>query len=49
MQDAAAARKWYHPVPLIWAFLGQWFLWGTGVAIVLAWRWPDVAKSGGSE
>jgi len=43
-------RPWYRPVTIILNYLiEQWFILGLGVVVVLAWRWPQVAKDGGSE
>lgn len=29
--------------------LGNWFLFGNAVAVTLAWKWPEVARTGGSK
>ena len=42
-------RAWYHPYKLAGFLLENWFLIGIGVVIVLAWRFPGVAKEDGSE
>lgn len=53
--DAAAAsheppaRKWFHPYQIVGFLVENWFLIGIGVVIVLAWRFPQVAKEHGSE
>ncbi|WVQ78815.1 hypothetical protein IAT38_000906 [Cryptococcus sp. DSM 104549] len=46
--DAGAKeRKWYHPWVVLNYLLGNWFLIGIGISIVLAWRFPNVASEGG--
>lgn len=44
---ATTARKWVSTA--LSFLLSQWFIIGNVVAVVLAWRWPDVARTGGSE
>lgn len=34
---------------VFWFVLGNWFLILNGVAVTLAWRWPEVARNGGSK
>ncbi|WVQ74726.1 hypothetical protein IAR50_004330 [Cryptococcus sp. DSM 104548] len=41
-------RPWYHPLVVLDFLIGNWFLIGIGVSIVLAWRFPHVAAAGGS-
>ncbi|ADV20785.1 Hypothetical protein CGB_C0005C [Cryptococcus gattii WM276] len=40
-------RPWYHPSMILDFLIGNWFLIGIGVVIVLAWRFPHVAADGG--
>ncbi|ODN76485.1 hypothetical protein L202_05151 [Cryptococcus amylolentus CBS 6039] len=44
---AKEKRPWYHPLVVLDFLIGNWFLIGIGVSIVLAWRFPHVAASGG--
>ncbi|KAK4689929.1 vacuolar protein sorting-associated protein 54, partial [Tremellales sp. Uapishka_1] len=46
-KDIEQGRAWYHPTSLFWWAVQNWFLIGIGVVVVLAWRWPQVAKDGG--
>jgi hypothetical protein len=32
-----------------WFVLGNWFLIGNAIAVTLAWRFPEVARTGGSK
>lgn len=45
----AVKRPWYHPLVIVNYLIEQWFIIGIGVVIVLAWRFPEVAKDDGSE
>jgi hypothetical protein len=47
--DRPTARPWYHPIRLLNYLIEQWFIVGIGVFIVLAWRFPQVAKDDGRE
>lgn len=42
-------RPWYHPSMILDFLIGNWFLIGIGVVIVLAWRFPHVAADGGGK
>lgn len=48
-EPKATRKPWYHPYKLAGFLLENWFLIGIGVVIVLAWRFPGVAKEDGSE
>lgn len=43
-------NPWYYPLVLLLDFLiGNWFLIGIGIVIVLAWKFPHVAANGGGK
>ena len=42
-----SGRPWYHPISLLLLAVKNWFLFGMGIAIGLAYRFPQVAASGG--
>ncbi|TYJ51445.1 hypothetical protein B9479_007980 [Cryptococcus floricola] len=46
-EEVKEKRPWYHPLVVLDFLIGNWFLIGIGVSIVLAWRFPHVAASGG--
>ncbi|OXG12881.1 sodium/bile acid cotransporter 7-B/bile acid cotransporter 7-B [Cryptococcus neoformans A2-102-5] len=48
-ENVKKKNPWYYPLVLLLDFLiGNWFLIGIGVVIVLAWKFPHVAANGGA-
>lgn len=48
-ENVEKKRPWYHPSMILDFLIGNWFLIGIGVVIVLAWRFPHVAADGGGK
>lgn len=48
-ENVKKKRPWYHPSMILDFLIGNWFLIGIGVVIVLAWRFPHVAADGGGK
>lgn len=48
-ENVKKKNPWYYPLVLLDFLIGNWFLIGIGVVIVLAWKFPHVAANGGSK